>query len=54
MLQLLNCNSDIIVAKGNSLGIVINVEDIWSIRSEVSHNDEINVQRLSKARQPHS
>ena len=52
MSYLPNYFSDGIVAKGNSLGMVIKGKNTDDRRSEVSHNDEIWAQRLSKARQP--
>ena len=44
--------SDCAVAKGNSGDMVIKVK-LGRIRNEVSHNDEIWVQRSSKARNLH-
>ena len=49
-LQLPNYNSDIIVAMGNSKGMVIKVEGRTNRRNEVSYKDKIWVQRLGKAR----
>ena len=40
------------MARGNAQGMVIRLI-AETIRSEVSHNDEIYAHRLEKARQPH-
>ena len=46
--QLLNYRSDMIVAMGNSKGIVIKVENRDNRRIEVSYKDKIWVQRVTK------
>ena len=51
-LQLPTYSGDRVRAKGNSGDMVIKVEDTDNRRNEVSHKDEIWVQRSGKARQP--
>ena len=52
--QILNYSGDIIVAKGNALGIVIKVKDrVNPQRSDFKYL-KLYVQRLPKARQPYS
>ena len=52
-LQLPTYSGDRVRAKGNSGDMVIKVEDTDNRRNEVSHKDEIWVQRSGKARYQH-